>query len=64
MIYILSKMHPSLRKCPICIIEGIITRSKGLLERNPRGQVAPQVHVTNYDATQETERGVGAAVAT
>ena len=28
-----------------------------LLELNPRGQVAPQVHVTNCDATKQTERG-------
>ena len=29
-----------------------------VLERNPRGQVAPQVHVTNCVATKQTDKGV------
>ena len=29
-----------------------------ILERNPRGQVAPQVHVTNCVATKQTDKGV------
>ena len=35
-----------------------------VLELNPRGQVAPQVLVTNCDATKQAEGEGGAAVAT
>ena len=33
-------------------------KNSELLERNPRGQVAPQVHVTNCVATKQTDKGV------